>query len=297
MARSRTKLDAAPRRRATPKEQGEPHLRSAPDPRGWRRQNLRKLSLRSGIIYGPVRSRRLGNSLGINLLPTRYKLCSFNCVYCQYGWTKKGTLAPTEELKDLPSLDAIAAAIEAALAQLTKAGKNIDSITICGNGEPTLYPDLATVVQIAKQARDQYQPQAQLAILSNSSTVGSQTIRAALEPIDLKIMKFDAGNEEMFRQLNHPRTPIYMGDIVAGLKQLKNIFLQSLFVQGRITNADPDSVGLWLEKVHEIRPLGVQVYTLEREPADERIEKVSLATLQWLADQVRWRAGVPAEVF
>jgi hypothetical protein len=88
-----------------------------------------------------------------------------------------------------------------------------------------------------------------------------------------------------------------MGDIVAGLKQLTNIFLQCLFVQGRVTNADPDSVGLWLERVHDIHPLGVQVYTLDREPADKRIEKVSLATLQWIADQVQWRAGIPAEVY
>ena len=89
----------------------------------------------------------------------------------------------------------------------------------------------------------------------------------------------------------------YMGEIVAGLKELKNIFLQSLFVQGRVTNADPDSVGLWVEKVRDIRPMGVQVYTLDREPADKRIEKVSLATLQWIANQARWRAGVQADVF
>jgi Fe-S oxidoreductases len=110
-------------------------------------------------------------------------------------------------------------------------------------------------------------------------------------------MKFDAGSEEMFRRLNHPRAPVYMGEIVAGLKEMKNIFLQSLFVQGRVTNADPDSVGMWIDRVREIRPLGVQVYTLDREPADKRIEKVSLATLQWIANQVRWRAGVQADVF
>jgi hypothetical protein len=88
-----------------------------------------------------------------------------------------------------------------------------------------------------------------------------------------------------------------MGDIVTGLKELKNIILQSLFVQGRVTNADPDSVDLWAEKVREIRPLSVQVYTLEREPADVRVEKVSLTTLQWIAEQVHWRAGVPVDVF
>jgi wyosine [tRNA(Phe)-imidazoG37] synthetase (radical SAM superfamily) len=110
-------------------------------------------------------------------------------------------------------------------------------------------------------------------------------------------MKFDAGSEEMFRQLNHPAAPVYMGEIVAGLNQLKNTFLQSCFVQGRVTNADPDSVAMWIEKVREIHPLGVQLYTLDREPADKRIEKVSLTTLRWIAYLVHWRAGLNAEVF
>ncbi len=255
------------------------------------------MPLQTGIIYGPVRSRRLGLSLGINLLPTHYKLCSFNCIYCQYGWTKKATIAPAYQLKDLPKPEEVADALEIALRRLSHAGRTADSITICGNGEPTLYPKIAEVIDAAKRLRDRYLPQARLAILSNSSTVGNKAVRDALELLDLKIMKFDAGSEEMFRQLNHPDTPIYMGEIVAGLKELKNIFLQSLFVQGRVTNADPDSVGLWVERVRDIRPLGVQAYTLDREPADKKIEKVSLATLQWIANQVRWRSGVQANVF
>ena len=260
-------------------------------------QRLKKISLQRGIIYGPVQSRRLGFSLGINLLPTRYKLCSFNCLYCQYGWTKQATLAPGERLQDLPSVDRVAAALEIALQRLAKSKKTIDSITICGNGEPTLYPALAEVITAAKKFRDLYKPQARVAILSNSSTVGNPSVRAVLEQLDLKIMKFDAGSEAIFRQLNHPAAPVYMGEIVAGLKELKNCLLQSLFVQGRVTNADPDSVDIWIEKVREIQPLGVQIYTLDREPADKKIERVSLTTLQWIANQARWSAGVPAEVF
>jgi len=260
-------------------------------------RRLRKLSLRTGIIYGPVQSRRLGISLGINLLPTTYKLCSFDCIYCQYGWTKKATMLPTDELKDLPSPEQVHTALETALMELSQNGRKVDSITICGNGEPTLYPHLCQVIETAKRMREQYQPHAQLAILSNSSTVGNKAIRDALDLLDLKVMKFDAGSEEMFQQINHPGAPIYMGEIVAGLKSLKHIVLQALFVQGRLTNTDPDSVGLWIEKVRDIRPLAVQVHTLDREPADEKLEKVNLATLQWIADQVQWGAGVPAEVF
>lgn len=258
---------------------------------------LKEISLQHGIVYGPVQSRRLGVSLGINLLPAEYKLCSFNCLYCQYGWTKKATFTPGERLKDLPSVDAVAAALETAVAEFSRGHRTIDAISICGNGEPTLYPALAEVVVKINMIRDRYQPHARVAILSNSSTVGDPAVRAALELLDLKIMKFDAGSEEMFRRLNHPAAPVYMGEIVAGLKQLNNTFLQSCFVQGRVTNADPDSVAMWIDKVREINPLGVQVYTLDRQPADKRIEKVSLTTLRWIAQAVRWQAGVQAEVF
>jgi wyosine [tRNA(Phe)-imidazoG37] synthetase (radical SAM superfamily) len=262
-----------------------------------RERPLKKIILQHGIIYGPMPSRRLGRSLGINLLPTKYKLCSFNCLYCQYGWTQKVTFTPGEQLKDLPSVDAVAAALETALAEFSRDHRTIDAISICGNGEPTLYPALAEVIVNVNQIRDRYQPHARVVILSNSSTIGDPAVRAALEPLDLKIMKFDAGSEEMFRRLNHPTAPVYMGEIITGLKALENIEIQSLFVQGRVTNADLDSVEMWVEKVREIHPVGVQVYTLDREPADKRIEKVSLTTLQWIADEIRWRAGVPAEVF
>jgi wyosine [tRNA(Phe)-imidazoG37] synthetase (radical SAM superfamily) len=257
---------------------------------------LKNISLQQGIIYGPVPSRRLGLSLGINLLPTQYKLCSFNCLYCQYGRTEKATFTPGERLKDLPSVDAVAAALETALAEFSREHRTIDAISICGNGEPTLYPALADVIVKVKQLRDRYQSQARVAILSNSSTVGDPAVHAALELLDLKIMKFDAGSEEMFRQLNHPAAPVYMGEIVAGLKQLENTFLQSCFVQGRVANTDPDSVAMWIDKVREIRPLGVQLYTLDREPVDKKIEKVSLTTLRWIACAVSWRAGLQAEV-
>jgi wyosine [tRNA(Phe)-imidazoG37] synthetase (radical SAM superfamily) len=261
------------------------------------KSQLKNRSLQQGIIYGPVPSRRLGRSLGVNLLPAEYKVCSFNCLYCQYGWTRKATFTPGERLKELPSVDAVAAALDTALAEFSRGHKAIDAISICGNGEPTLYPELAEVIVSIRKLRDQYQPHARVAILSNSSTVGDPGVRAALELLDLKIMKFDAGSEEMFRQLNHPAAPVYMGEIVAGLKELENTFLQSCFVQGRVTNADPDSVAMWVDKVREIHPLGVQLCTLDREPPDVSIERVNLTTLRWIASAVRWRAGQQAEVF
>ncbi|MGE5216981.1 MAG: radical SAM protein [Chloroflexota bacterium] len=249
-----------------------------------------------GLIYGPVRSRRLGLSLGINLLPTPYKLCSFSCIYCQYRRVKKSRFVPANELKILPKPEEVGAALEAALLRLSGDGESVDSIAICGNGEPTLYPDLRGVIDRVQRLRDQYLPQARLAILSNSSTVGNNTVRDALKRLDLRIMKFDAGSEEMFRQLNHPVTPVYMGEIVAGLKELTNTYLESLFLQGKVSNVDPDSVDVWVEKLREIQPLGVQIYTLDCVSPEQRLEKVNLSTLQWIAEQVRWRTGLPAEV-
>lgn len=255
------------------------------------------LPLQPSIVYGPVRSRRLGLSLGINILPSGYKLCSFNCLYCQYGWTPKPTLNPTYQIKDLPQPKEVSDALEKSLRQIIRQRMKLDSITFSGNGEPTLHPDLAETVEKAKTLRDRYVPQVKLAILSNSSTVGRKEVREALEMLDLKVMKLDAGSEELVEQLNAPASPFYLGEIVAGLKRLKDIVLQSLFVQGRVGNADPDSVALWLDQVAEIQPTLVQVYTLDRVPAERRLWKVNRATLEWIASQVRWRAAVPAEVY
>ncbi len=259
-------------------------------------QLLNKYSPQPEIVYGPVQSRRLGISLGINLLPTAYKLCSFNCIYCQYGWTEDTTPA-SGGLDNLPTVDEVGTAVEKVLADLSRGKKTLDSITICGNGEPTVYPALTEIIVKMKELRDRYQPDACISILSNSSTLGEPSVRAALELIDVKIMKFDAGSEEMFCQLNHPTAPVYMGEIIVGLKALKNIYLQSCFIQGRVTNTDPESVSMWIQKIREIHPAGVQIYSLDREPPDKGIEKVSVITLQWIAGEVRWRTGVPAEVF
>jgi len=260
-------------------------------------QSFKSLPLQSGIIYGPVHSRRLGPSLGINLLPSGYKLCSFNCLYCQYGWTYKPTLNVNQHLKDLPRPEEISDALKRSLQDMIRRGTKVDCITFSGNGEPTLHPELAEIIDRARLLRNTYLPQAKLAILSNSSTVGQKEVRDALEMLDMRMMKLDAGSEELMRQLNGPAPPLYLGQIVAGLKKLKDVIVQSLFVHGRVTNADPDSVAQWAERVKEIQPILVQVYTLDRLPAEMRLWKVNIPTLQWIARQVRWHAGVRAEVF
>ena len=264
---------------------------------GLGRSPLRAIHLQSGIVYGPVNSRRLGLSLGINLLPSTYKLCSFNCLYCQYGWTNKPTLNLTHQIKDLPKVEEISVALEGSLQEMIRQGSKVNSITFSGNGEPTLHPDLAVIIERVKALRNTYFPEAKLAILSNSSMVSKKEVRDALEMLDMRVMKLDAGGEDLLRQLNGPTPHLYLGEIVSGLKKLKDVIIQSLFVQGRVTNADPNNVREWVEKVKEIQPILVQVYTLDRVPAESRLWKVNLPTLQWIARQVYWRAGVKAEVY
>lgn len=260
-------------------------------------QSVKSLPLQSGIIYGPVHSRRLGLSLGINLLPSGYKLCSFNCLYCQYGWTYKPTLNVNQHVKDLPRPEEISDALKRSLQDMIRRGTKVDCITFAGNGEPTLHPELAEIIDRTRLFRDKYVPQAKLAILSNSSTVNKEEVRDALEMLDMRVMKLDAGSEELMRHLNKPAPPLYLGEIVDGLKKLKDVILQSLFVQGRLTNTDPNSVEHWVQMVKEVQPILVQVYTLDRLPAERRLWKVNIPTLQWIASQVRWHAGVRAEVF
>jgi wyosine [tRNA(Phe)-imidazoG37] synthetase (radical SAM superfamily) len=203
----------------------------------------------------------------------------------------------TQEIKDLPQPKEVYEALEKSLKQLVRQRTKLDSITFSGNGEPTLHPELREIVERTRDLRNQYFRAVKLVILSNSSTVGKPEVRDALEVLDMRVMKLDAGSEDLIQQLNGPSLPLYLRDIVAGLKKLHDVTLQSLFVQGRVTNSDPDSVALWVEKVREIRPTAVQIYTLDRTPADRRLEKVNVATLQWIASQVRWQAGVPAEVY
>ena len=138
------------------------------------------IPLQPGIIYGPVRSRRLGASLGLNISPTNYKLCSFNCVYCQYGWTDVCIMDTANRLGDLPTPDGFRKALESTLCE----NKEIDNITFSGNGEPTLHPQFEELVNIARQLKEEYFPKANIGVLSNSSTVNIEAVRRALASLD-----------------------------------------------------------------------------------------------------------------
>jgi wyosine [tRNA(Phe)-imidazoG37] synthetase (radical SAM superfamily) len=250
------------------------------------------LNLQSDIIYGPVRSRRLGPSLGVNILPARIKVCTFDCLYCQYG---RCTGMPPGETGDynFPTVAEVLSALEQAL---KNPAQPLAYITFSGNGEPTLHPDFKKMVEGVREVRDVLCPTARTAILSNSTTVNNPVTREALAMLDMRIMKLDAGTEEMFCHYNRPARGITLADTVKGLASLGNISLQSLFTTGPEGNFTPEHLSHWVEQVKKISPLIVQIYTLARQSPTETITALDRGDLMHIRRLLE-KEDIPAAVF
>ncbi|MBI3996345.1 MAG: radical SAM protein [Candidatus Omnitrophica bacterium] len=250
------------------------------------------IPLQDTTVYGPIQSRRLGSSLGINVLPVSHKVCSSNCVYCQYGWTPAN---PSQErLKRAPVL---LAEIREAFEQHAREGTQVDCITIAGNGEPTLHPDLYDVVIGLKRLRDAYFSAARVGILTDATQVTRPRVRATLALLDTRYMKFDAADEATWRRINQPMGAIGFTGMVDALKTLPEIILQSMFIQGAYDNTDEAHVAAWVRAVGAIRPLSVQVYTVDRGTAAPGVTEVPREQLLEIANRLTTITGIPAEVF
>jgi wyosine [tRNA(Phe)-imidazoG37] synthetase (radical SAM superfamily) len=250
------------------------------------------LQLKETIAYGPIRSRRLGASLGINLLPHAGKLCNFNCVYCQYGWTP-GTVTPASHDHGLPSVEEVAQQVRETLCRLRS---KPDYLTFSGNGEPTLHPEFPAIVTAVARVRDVWAPASRLALLSNSTRAGDPLLRPALEQLDLRVMKLDAGNEAVLAAYNGAAGRLSISAIVEGLATLPDVTIQALFAGGRAGNSGPAEVEAWLEQIARVRPTHVQIYTLDRGTPSRDIEVLPAPALEAIADRVR-RLGLAATVY
>ena len=246
------------------------------------------MDLQTGIVYGPVASRRLGRTLGINLAPAGRKACNFECAYCRHAWT----VPPARD--DWPDPAHVIGAVERALETCGP----IDAITVAGNGEPTLHPAFAPIADGLFQARQRLAPKAKLTLLSNGSTLNRLEVLNALGRFDARTMKFDAGDATTFRLMN--AAPITLGRLVGDLRSVSRLTLQSRFVHdadGVVDNTTPGAVRAWLDAVRRIRPQEVEICTLDRIPArGSSLQRVSAGVLEGIADQVRAMA-VPARVF
>ena len=237
------------------------------------------------IVYGPIRSRRLGVSLGINLMPTTAKLCTFDCVYCECGWNKP-VLHP-----NLPTRADVRAALES---QLSAAIELIDVITFSGNGEPTMHPDFLGIIQDTCALRDQYCPKAKVSVLSNSTQLGRTDVIEALRLCDNRILKLDSAIDATMRLIDKPvNAQLTVKQIVQWLSIFDGDFtLQTCFLRGEyqgqtIDNTTPEELTAWYKMVDYLHPKQVMIYVIDRVTPLETLEKIPAETMEKIAIPLR----------
>ena len=254
-------------------------------------------ALSDGVTYGPVKSRRLGASLGVNILPFNVKVCSFNCNYCQCGWTTDTVDDAALAKYEWPTARQVGEGLRKALLDLQAKGEKLDCITLAGNGEPTLHPDFLRVVKALLAVRDEVMPGVRCDILSNAAHLDRAPVVDGLNLLDERYMKLDAGNEGQFLNMNSPVTEIGIWDIMKNLAKLKDFIVQAMFTKGRRDNTDEKSVVDWIQAVKRVKPKSVQIYSVDRFPADVKIHRVDRGLLDEIARALTAQTGVPAEVF
>ena len=252
---------------------------------------MRVLPLEKNIVYGPLFSRRLGRSLGVNLLPTGYKLCSFDCVYCHYGRTDVKTLSPPA--RDFPWTKQVLRAVEAAL----RKHPNVDYLTFSGNGEPTLCPSFPAIAAAVRRLRDGLSPDVKLAIFSNGTTAHLPHIQEALARFDAPILKLDAGDPETLVRINRPAPEVKLEDILDGLKDVPGCIVQSVLVDGKVNNVRGEAYEAWVAALAAIRPTEVQIYSTDYPVPEAGVERVLPYVLKRIAGQVEERTGLRVRAY
>jgi wyosine [tRNA(Phe)-imidazoG37] synthetase (radical SAM superfamily) len=242
------------------------------------------------IVFGPVTSRRLGNSLGINLLPVNKKICNFNCIYCECGLTLPGTRS-----SGMPARAAVRHELEKWLKDNHRPGTPIDSITFAGNGEPTLHPEFAGIISDTVELRNRYDQHVKIAVLSNATRISDEKVFASLMKADLNILKLDSGFEETITRINCPITKFRLEETVAWLKKFKgNLIIQTLFFRGMINNqpidnTTPAEIEKWIAIMDQIKPESIMIYTIARDTPNIGLIKASYKELQVIASKAEKR--------
>jgi len=250
------------------------------------------------IIFGPVKSRRLGVSLGINLLPTKRKICTFNCLYCECGWTGDSS----GEISNLPSRSDVYKALEQKLISMKEKNLQPDVFTYAGNGEPTLHPEFSGIIDDSISLRNKYFPEAKIAVLSNATTIRNKAVRQALLKVDQNILKLDSACDKTIQLHNQPHHKIIVSGLINDLKSFKGkLIVQTLFLRGSfkgsvIDNTTSGEIKAWLKAIDAIRPSEVMIYTISRDtPVGGLLEKVSLKELNEIAALVN-ELGIKTQV-
>lgn len=241
------------------------------------------------IIFGPVRSRRLGISLGINLLPVNSKLCNFNCIYCECGWTPE----PKAFRKEFHPRKLVAEELEKMLLQMKNDGDDLDVITYAGNGEPTMHPEFEGIIDDTVHLRDKYFPKVRIAVLSNSTLIHKASVFRALNRVDDNILKLDSVFPETISLLNQPLGHYKTEEIIENLIKFKgNLIIQTMFVRGEyngqpVDNTTEREIVPWMDALHKIKPKQVMIYTIARDTPTPGLQKADISDLNRIKERLQ----------
>ncbi|MGL4908322.1 MAG: radical SAM protein [Bacteroidales bacterium] len=250
------------------------------------------------LIVGPIHSRRLGKSLGINLLPTHSKWCNFNCVYCECGWNEANPFRH----EALCTPEQVQQALELKLQQLHEAQDLPDAITFSGNGEPTMHPQFSSMVDIALALRNKYAPLARVCVLSNATLLYKKEVVEALQKVDLAILKLDAALESTVQAINLPQGKFSLAQSLENMRQLgEKLIVQTLFLRGEVEgksvdNTTDEELSAWLKVIAQLRPKEVMLYSIERDTPAKNLQQVNKADLVQIAQRVK-QLGITASVY
>ncbi len=250
----------------------------------------------SEIVYGPVDSRRLGSALGINLSGSAVKICAFDCSYCDLGPSdvrlnriKKNIVFPTPQ--------EVAHALSQKLDELRKEQISFSQIIFSGNGEPTLHPEFPLVVDEVLKVRELNAVGTQVSILTSGSTFGSRRVMAALNLLNERMVKLDAGSEKMFKRMNSPLTRITLSNLITSLAPMKDCIIQSFFVQGAVDNTATPDIEDWIEVIGLIKPKLVHIHGMNRIPAHSGLIRADENTLYSIAARLERKTHIKSLVF
>lgn len=238
------------------------------------------------IIVGPIKSRRLGRSLGVNILHREAKICTFNCIYCECGlnFSAESRLPKREEIKG---------ALKKKLRQMNENGEEIDVITFAGNGEPTSHPKFYEIVMDTIALRDMYMPNAKVTVLSNATMIGMSKVREALKMVDNNILKLDSAIQETVELINQPVGKYSVMKVVEDMKKFGGeCVVQTMFLRGTlngkaIDNTTEEEVNAWVAAVAEIKPRLVQLYSIDRKTPIDTLVKVEGPELETIAQKIK----------
>lgn len=249
-------------------------------------------------IFGPIHSRRLGVSLGVNLMPDDGKVCSFDCIYCEAGYNSQGA-----GTTGLPLREQTANALEAKLKAMRDAGEKLDVITFSGNGEPTLHPDFPAVIDDTLRLRDKYYPTAKVSVLTNSTRIGDAKVAEALRRVDNNILKLDSAVEETMRLIDCPASKDFtVSRVTEQLKQFAGTgIIQTMMLRGEhgghaVDNTTDAEVRALTEAYKAIRPREIMLYSIDRSTPEEKLRKVPLEELRGIGARIEKETGIPVQV-